>query len=183
MRKPFRLSILATALAVSALLLMASAASAVENTTVNFANAPSGAHFAGGTSAPSPFCTVSGTTVTCPNASFQIAGVGNANATENLSVTYSQTVNCRNNGGQIVESHQTSATASATPTPLTADKNGRLTVPANSITGTPGAFTPVATCPNPNWDAELAGTPTVTSYTYTLTFAGQTAPVITVTGP
>jgi hypothetical protein len=171
------------ALAVSALLLMASAASA-ETVTVNLANAPSGAHFAGGTSPPEPFCSVTGTTVSCPTESFQFAGVGNANATENLSVTYSQTIDCRNNGGQIVESHETSGTATATPTPLTATKNGRLTVPANSIVGTPsGGFTPVEDCPNPNWDPEPRGTPTVTSYTYTLTFAGQTAPVITVTGP
>jgi hypothetical protein len=65
MHKPLRLSILAAALAASALLLMGPAASAV----TNFANAPSGAHYAKGSS--EPVCTISGLTVSCTGTSIQ----------------------------------------------------------------------------------------------------------------
>jgi hypothetical protein len=168
------------ALTLSALLLMASAASAAGTTTVDFANAPSGTHFAGGTSEPT--CTVSGTLVTCPAASFQLAGVGNADATEQVTATYSQTIDCRNNGGQVVESHQTTGTASSPPVTLTSGKNGRLAVTPVSVNAPSGGFQPQASCPNPNWTPEARGAPTLTGFTYTLTFAGFTQPAITITG-
>jgi hypothetical protein len=38
------------------------------------------------------------------------------------------------------------------------------------------------TCPNPNWTEEVTDI-TVTSFTYTVTFAGFTEPAIEVTGP
>jgi hypothetical protein len=39
------------------------------------------------------------------------------------------------------------------------------------------------TCPNPNWTPTLGSGITLTSFTYTLTFAGFSSPYITVTGP
>ena len=88
------------ALALSALLVMASAAFASQTTTVNFANAPSGTHFASGSA--SPTCTVTSSQVTCPSTTFVLGGVGHTNATETLNATYTATVDCRNNGGQVV---------------------------------------------------------------------------------
>jgi hypothetical protein len=42
----------------------------------------------------------------------------------------------------------------------------------------------MATCPNGNWTKELeSGTVTLSSFTYTLTFAGLSGPYITITGP
>ena len=45
-------------------------------------------------------------------------------------------------------------------------------------------FEALATCPNPNWTAEiLAGSITLSSFTYELTFAGFEEPAISITGP
>jgi hypothetical protein len=45
-------------------------------------------------------------------------------------------------------------------------------------------FEAMATCPNGNWTKELeSGTVTLSSFTYTLTFAGFSGPYITITGP
>ena len=39
-------------------------------------------------------------------------------------------------------------------------------------------------CPNPNWTPEFhAGSPTLDSFTYSLTFAGFDDPYILITGP
>ena len=97
MRKPLRLSILAAALAASALLLMGPAASAV----TNFNNAPSGAHYANGSS--EPVCTISGLNVSCTGTSIQ--GVGNTNAVLNLAVTTTFSGVCHNPGvnSKVVE--------------------------------------------------------------------------------
>jgi hypothetical protein len=174
MHKPLRLSILAAALAASALL-VGSSASAITTTTVDFGNAPSGAHFAKGASAP--VCTLSGLTVTCTGT--EIQGVGNTNATVDLAVTTTFSGVCHNPGvnSKVVEPFSRSET-NRTTAQLTPSRNGRLDVPEESASGPdPAAFT----CPNPNWTPEV--TSTVTTFVYSLTFAGFDDPVILITGP
>jgi hypothetical protein len=167
---------------VLALLLVAfwgSAALAAQTTTFNPAAAPEGTHLVTGT--PTPTCTVTTLSVSCN--SYELAGVGNTNATATLSVTYTATVQCRNHGGQIVEVHSQDVTATSTSGLLT-PQNGRLTVPALSSTApTAAEFEALATCPNPNWTAEvLASTITVESFTYTVTFEGFEGAYITIEG-
>jgi hypothetical protein len=155
----------------------ASAASAAQTTTINPAAAPTGTHFQTG----SATCTVTSTSVTC--SSYELAGVGNTNATATLSVTYSATINCTNKGGQLVEVHSQNVTTS-TSTGSLSPKNGRLTVPSLSSTApTNEQILMQASCPNPNWTASVqAGSVTVSSFTYTLTFAGFSGAYITITG-
>jgi hypothetical protein len=102
---------------------------------------------------------------------FELAGVGHTNATLATSATYSATIDCFNPAGQLVESHETSFTQVSTAR-LTSSKNGRLRVPAVSVS----PDTSVAElCPNPLWTPTIrAGTLTLTSFTYTLTFDGFT---------
>jgi hypothetical protein len=150
-------------------------------TTINPAAAPTGTHLQSGTIG----CTVDQATqlVTC--SSFELAGVGNSNATGSLSTTYTATVQCRNNGGQIVDVKSQVTTVPSTTGSLS-PKNGRLTVPELSSSPVPTAaqFEAQATCPNGNWTKELlGGTITLSSFTYTLTFAGFTSPYIKITGP
>jgi hypothetical protein len=174
-----RLALLILGLVVAMLGFITSASAAT--LTVNFANAPQGAHFVTGT--PTPTCTVSGLTVTCN--SFEIAGVGNTNATATLTVRYTATVQCRNHGGQIVEVHSQNVSTTSTSGSI-APKNGRLRVPTLSSAPAPTAaqFEALATCPNRNWTAEvLASSIRLASFTYTLTFDGFAAPAITITGP
>ena len=178
MRSPVRSSILAAALAVSALLVTPAAYSAV-TTTFDPANAPSGTHVQTG----SPGCTVSsGLNVSC--SSFELAGVGNANATAELSATYSAVVVCINNGGNPSDSqHQGSFTQSASTGQLS-PKNGRLTVPSLSATApTEQQFLSQQSCPNPNWTPTIPGGISLSSFTYTVSFAGRAGPYITITGP
>jgi hypothetical protein len=150
MHKPLRLSILAAALAVSALLVMSSVGSA----GTNFNNAPSGAHYKNRSA--EPVCT----STTNPNGSItvsctgtQIGGVGNTNA--NLSLGVSATANfvCHNPGNDnIVEPHSGAASESVGAT-LTPSKNGTLVVPAQSVTITPAEAAAQFECPNPNWNS------------------------------
>jgi hypothetical protein len=170
MHKPLRLSILAAVLAASALVLVGSSASA----TTNFANAPSGAHYAKGSS--EPVCTISGLTVTCTATSIQ--GVGNTNAELSLAVTTTFSGVCHNPGtnSMVVEPFSRSET-NTTTAELTPSRNGRLAVPEESASGPdPADFT----CPNPNWTPEV--TSAVTSFVYSLTFVGFDDPVIFITG-
>jgi hypothetical protein len=144
----------------------------------NFANAPQGAHYARG--AAEPVCTVSGTTVTCT--ATVIEGVGNTNATVVLDVTSTISGVCHNPGvkSKIVEPFSESVTETTTSN-LTSTKNGRLTVPAQTTTGTStDEFLATFTCPNPNWTPEV--TSNVLSYQYSLTFAGFEEPFILITG-
>src|SRR5215207_4368861 len=142
----------------------------------NFENAPQGAHYVTGFGEPT--CTLTGTTVTCTGT--QIAGVGNTDATVTLAVTSTFTGTCTNPGGHLVEPFTESETTS-TSTVITSTKNGRLIVPEQTATA-PGEEEFLATfeCPNPNWTPDV--TTTDVSFVYTLTFAGFTAPAITVTG-
>jgi hypothetical protein len=148
-------------------------------TTVDFDNAPQGAHFAQGSSAP--VCTLSGLTVSCTGT--QIAGVGNTNATVTLSVTSTFTGVCHNPGvnSKVVEPFTESETTT-TSSVITSTKNGRLVVPPQTATGTSSAeFLADFTCPNPRWTPEVTGTSI--SFTYSLTFAGFGDPAILITGP
>jgi hypothetical protein len=165
-----------TALSMLLLGLSASVASAVITETINPANAPSGTHLQAGDIE----CTVGtdGLTVSCSD--FELAGVGNTNATLALSATYSATIDCRNHGGNIVESHETTFDDSV-EVPLRATRNGRLRV--GEVEASPDLDL-AEPCPNPNWTPEFQpGTLTLDSFSYTLTFAGFTAPYITITGP
>lgn len=149
-------------------------------TTINPAAAPTGTHLQTGTIG----CSVDSTTqlVTCTT--FELAGVGNTNATATLTATYTATVQCRNHGGQIVEV-KSQVTIAPTSTGKLEPKNGRLTVPQLTSGPVPTAaqFEARATCPNGNWTKELlGGTITLSSFTYTLHFAGFTGDYIKITG-
>lgn len=150
--------------------------------TITAANAPNGTHFQARTSAS---CAVTaGPTVTCR--SYELAGVGNANASAALAAAYAAIVDCRNRGGQVVEV-KAQARSATVSTGLLEPKNGRLLVPELSTAGrvpSAGEFTATAVCPNGNWTKELrGGTITLSSFTYTLTFAGFSLPYIRITGP
>ena len=143
--------------------------------------APTGAHYRQGFG--DPVCSISGLTVSCSGT--EIAGVGNNDATVMLAVTYGATVQCRNNGGQIVDVKTQTTVSTPAPDATTEIRNGTLVVAPFSASNPPtnATFLALATCPNPNWTKVLLGTPTVTGYTYTLTFEGYTLPAITVSYP
>jgi hypothetical protein len=157
----------------------ASAALADQTTTFNPAAAPEGTHLVTGT--PTPTCTVTTLSVSCN--SYELAGVGNTDATATLVATYSATVQCRNRGGNIVEVHSQFIEATSTSGEIS-PVNGRLTIPALTSTApTAAEFEAQATCPNPNWTAEvLASTITLESFTYTVTFEGFEGAYITIAG-
>jgi hypothetical protein len=161
----------------AAVITFSAAAWATSTTTFNPANAPTGTHVQTGT----PSCTVSGLNVSC--SSFELAGVGNTNARADLSATYSATVVCINAGGNPSDGqHQGTFTASTTSGQLS-PKNGRLTVPSLSVTApTEQQFLAQQTCPNPNWTPTIPGGITLSSFTYTVSFAGFNGPYITITG-
>ena len=172
------LRLLPLPIALAAAVAFSSAASA--GTVFNSAAAPSGTHLVTGT--PTPTCTVTGLNVSCN--SYELAGVGNTNATADLSATYSATVVCINGGGNPSDSqHQGTFTASATSGQLS-PKNGRLTVPSLAVTApTEQQFLAQQTCPNPNWTPTIPGGITLSSFMYTVSFAGFSGPDITITGP
>jgi hypothetical protein len=166
------------ALALSALLVMASGA--VAATTITPANAPSGTHLQTGTIG----CTV-GTdgSVTC--SAFELGGVGNTNAVVDLVANYSATIDCTNKGGELVESHSQDTTVESGPVTIRPDRNGRLRVGARTANAPTNAqILQEADCPNRNWTPSVhGGSVTLESFTYTLTFAGFTGAYITITGP
>jgi predicted RNA-binding Zn-ribbon protein involved in translation (DUF1610 family) len=145
----------------------------------NFDNAPSGAHFRQGFGEPvcteSPVPTTGEITVSCTGT--QIAGVGNTNAVLSLTVTGTANFVCHNPGNDnIVEPHSGSV-SETTMTTLTPSRNGTLVVPAQSVTISPEEAAAQFTCPNPNWREEFTGFTDV-GFTYSLTFVGFDAPVI-----
>ena len=161
--------------ALSSLALTVSLAAAA--TVFDSSQAPSGTHVQTGT----PICTISGLTVTCN--SYELAGVGNTNARADLTASFSATVDCTNKGGNLVPVKASVQGASATTGQLE-PKNGRLTVPSLSTSGTPTdqQFTSQATCPNGNWTKSVRpGSVTLSGFTYTLTFAGFSGAYITIT--
>ncbi len=158
--------------------LFASLTATPAQAATNFSNAPSGAHYAKGSS--EPVCTLTGLTVTCTGTAIQ--GVGNTNATVNLAVTSTFTGECRNPGSKskVVEPFSESETTT-TSSVVTSTRNGRLLVPSQEATGTSSEeFLDDFSCPNPNWTPVVTGTSI--GYTYTLTFAGFSSPAITITG-
>ena len=161
----------------AAVIAFSAGAWATSTTTFNPANAPTGTHVQTG----SPSCTVSGLNVSC--SSFELAGVGHTNAHADLSATYTATVVCINGGGNPSDGqHQGTFTASTTSGQLS-PKNGRLTVPSLSVTApTEQQFLAQQTCPNPNWTPTIPGGITLSSFTYTVSFAGFSGPYITITG-
>ena len=167
------------ALALSALLLMASAASAQVSPgtypgAVNGANAPGSSHLASGTIQ----CVVAANlNVDC--AAYVLGGVGNTNADVSLTATYSATIDCTNKGGNLVESHTAQFSDSSSAT-VTSSRNGQLRVPAQSAS----PFDAPQVCPNNNWTPSIrAGTLELESFTYTLTFAGFAAPAVIISEP
>jgi hypothetical protein len=135
------------------------------------ANAPGSSHLTSGT----PMCVVNGALdVDC--SAYVLGGVGNTNAAVSLTASYSATIDCTNHGGNLVESHTSTFSDSSTAT-VASTRNGQLRVPAQSAS----AFGAPQVCPNPNWTPSIrAGTLTLESFTYTLTFAGFTSPYITI---
>src|SRR5215208_1272345 len=102
------------ALALSALLLMASAASAqvapgTYAAVFDDTQAPSGTHVANNSADPS--CTVAEETFDVDCSAFVLGGVGNMNATSTLEAEYTATIDCNNPGNNRnnpIESHEAS---------------------------------------------------------------------------
>ena len=155
--------------------LSASVALATQSTNIDPTNAPNGTHFKSGTAT----CTVGATSVTCSG--YTLAGVGNANASASLSASYTANVTCSNSGtnkNNDVESQATSFSTTNSTGNLN-PKNGKLTVPPLSTTAPTSP--PAGSCPNGNWTAAFAaGSPTLVSFSYTLTFAGFSGAAITI---
>jgi hypothetical protein len=168
--------------AIGALLISTAWAATVTTTSFDNPNAaPSGAHY-NNTGPGEPSCSVSGFTVTCDGT--VISGIGNLDATVRVSVAYSGTVTCTNKGGNLVEVKTTSQSTSVLPNNVTTVKNGSMTVAQVSFGGDPAtALKANAACPNGNWTKSVSGTPTLVSFSYSLTFDGFADPAITITGP
>jgi hypothetical protein len=138
------------------------------------ANAPGSSHLASGT----PSCTVNADlSIDC--SAYVLGGVGHTNADVLLTANYSATIDCFNGGtnkNNPVESHTANFAADSHAT-VTSSKNGQLSVPKQSVS----PFSAPQVCPNPNWTPKIrAGTLTLNSFTYTLTFAGFSSPYITI---
>ncbi len=175
-------ALLTLLMAVSASVALAAVSPGVYPATFDYTQAPTGTHLATGTTETDVTCTVSATlSVTCPTTNFDIAGVGHANATELLSTVYSATIDCRNHGGSVVETHSQSALVTAGPTTLRA-KNGRLTTQTQTANApTDQQLESQATCPNPNWTAEVRpGTKVLSSFVWTVKFDGFSGAFITI---
>lgn len=142
----------------------------------NFDNTPQGAHYAQGFG--EPVCTPNGLTVTCTGTKFQ--GVGKTNADVELVVTSTFTGTCTNKGDNLVDPFTKSETTETSKT-VSSIKNGNLQVPGQTAIGTSTEdFLKTFKCPNRNWTPDVDGT--AVSYTYTVTFAGFTEPVIFIEG-
>ena len=148
--------------------------------TTDFGNAPSGAHYANRSS--EPVCTFNATTATLSCTGTSISGVGNTNATLSATVSSSFTGVCHNPGtnDKVVDPFTESDSASVN-VPLVPTRNGRLDVPSVTVDGTSSSeFLATFSCPNPNWTAEV--TDATITFSYTLTFVGFNAPVISISG-
>ena len=146
-------------------------------TTVDPANAKSGTHLQTGAIG----CTV-GDDLSVSCSGFELAGVGHTNADVVLTATWAATVDCYNPGvnpNNPIESHETTFSGEQAFN-VESTKNGRMLVPATSVD--PNAV--AQGCPNPNWTPTIReGTLALTSFSYSLTFAGYTDPYILITGP
>jgi len=160
-----------------ALCLSASGALAAITSSLDPSQAPSGTHLQTGAIG----CTVNADqSVTC--STFELAGVGHTDADVALTASYTAIVDCNNPGANRnnpIESHTTSFSATTQIT-VTSGKNGRLSVPAQSVNPTAVA----QGCPNPNWTPVIrAGTLTLAHFSYTVTFEGFSDPYVVITGP
>ena len=148
--------------------------------TIDDANAPSGTHLQTGTID----ATVSGLSVT--STQYELAGVGHINALLRVLVKYSAIVDCFNGGvnpQNPIESHVTGFAEDKTVA-LTSSKNGRLTVPTQTLSPTQASLAAATFCPNANWSAVIRpGSLQLVSFSLTLTFEGFTEPYISITGP
>ena len=169
------LSLLVTAFAAVPALAVAAGTYSPDPGSFNRANAPGSSHLAAG----SPSCTVDADLdVNC--SPYVLGGVGNTNATVSLTATYSATIDCTNKGGNLVESHTVANFTDSDAATVRSDRNGQLIVPAQSVS----AFDAPQVCPNRNWTPSIqAGTLTLNSFKYTLTFAGFTSLYITISEP
>ena len=144
----------------------------------NPANAPGSSHLTSGT----PQCVViAALDVNC--SSYVLGGVGHTNADVLLTANYTAIIDCNNGGtnkNNPVESHTTSFSPTSQAT-VTSSKNGQLSVPTRSVSFS-GA--PIG-CPNANWTPVIrAGSVTLVSFSYTLTFNGFGSAYITISqGP
>jgi hypothetical protein len=176
-KKTLRLLAIATAFVVAMAFPAAAWAAVAPGTytptagSFNPANAPGSSHLTSG----SPSCTVNANlSIDC--SAYVLGGVGHTNADVSLTASYSATIDCTNNGGNLVESHTTTFSQTNAAT-VTSTKNGQLSVPTRSVS----PFSAPQVCPNPNWTPSIrAGTLTLNSFTYTLTFAGFNSPYITI---
>jgi hypothetical protein len=163
---------------VLALCLSATGALAAITSSLDPSQAPSGTHLQTGAIG----CTVDPTTLAVTCSTFELAGVGHTDADVALTASYTAIVDCNNPGANRnnpIESHTTSFSASTQIT-VTSGKNGRLSIPQQSVSPTSVA----QGCPNPNWTPVIrAGTLTLESFSYTVTFEDFASPYITVTGP
>jgi hypothetical protein len=160
-----------------ALCLLSTGALAAITSSLDPSQAPAGTHLQTGAIG----CTVNpDQSVTC--STFELAGVGHTNVDVALSASYTAIVDCNNPGtnkNNPIESHTTSFSASSLIT-VASIKNGRLTIPVQTVSPT-GV---VQGCPNPNWTPVIrAGTLALTGLTYTVTFEDFDSPYIVVTGP
>jgi hypothetical protein len=117
-----------------------------------------------------PVCTASGATVTCSTG--QVAGLGNFDVVVSINFTVSQGQLCHNPGvnGQTAAgiNPATGTGGTAVSIPASEIKNGTLTIPSISATGTLTASSAEdAGCPNDNWTVTLEGPITVSGGTYT----------------
>jgi hypothetical protein len=159
------------------LLSLAAVASAAITTSLDPTQAPQGTHLQTGSFA----CVVNpDQSVTC--ATFELAGVGHTNADVVLHASWTATVDCfnpGNNPNNPIESHETTFSATSQVT-VTSAKNGRLSVPQQSVS--PNAV--AQGCPNPNWTPVIRpGTLALVSFVYQLTFEDFLSPYLVVTGP
>jgi hypothetical protein len=144
----------------------------------NSANAPGSSHLTSG----SPSCTVNADlSIDC--SAYVLGGVGHTNADVLLTANYTAIIDCNNGGtnkNNPVESHTTSFSPTSQAT-VTSSKNGQLSVPTRSVSFS-GA--PIG-CPNANWTPVIrAGSVTLVSFSYTLTFSGFGSAYITISqGP
>ena len=166
------LSMLLVAMAVSVVLAQVSPGTYPGG--VNSANAPGSSPLASGAIQ----CVVDAQlNVNC--SPYVLGGVGNTNATVSLTTSYSATIDCTNHGGNVVESHEATFSDSSTAT-VASTRNGQLRVPSQSAS----PFSAPQVCPNPNWTPSIQdGTLVLESFTYTLTFAGFSAPAVSISEP
>jgi hypothetical protein len=167
-------ALLTLLMAVSAAVALAQVSPGTYPGAVNGANAPGSSHLASGAIQ----CVVAADLdVDC--AAYVLGGVGNTNAALSLTATYSATIDCTNKGGNLVESH-TALFSDSEAAAVASTRNGQLRVPALSVS----PFDAPQVCPNPNWTPSIrAGTLVLESFSYTLTFAGFSAPAVIISEP